>query len=281
MAGILKTVFRFGVIAGIVAGGAALFAGPDRIHALFTQVRHDVHDAIDESIQDPVVLRQQLARLQKEYPKRIAQVRGDLAELQEQIRQFEREREIARGVVELATRDLTALQEEVRPTAGQTGRDLDARLQRARIGRAQARLARARQVAALYAGRAEDADRNLEHLYQQEERLQEVLSRLEAEQAQFQAQLLQLERQVDAVARNERLIVLMRRRQRTIDEMDRYEAASLDQVRARLEAVRARQEAELEALGQSQERTSYEEQARFELEVGEGAPGGTASGEAF
>ena len=90
---------------------------------------------------------------------------------------------------------------------------------------------------------------------------------LETERSEFQAQIWQLERQVDAIARNDRLIGLMEDRKQTIDECSRYEVASLDQLHARLSEVRTRQEAELEYLAGDSQRVGYEDMARMQLDA--------------
>ena len=75
-----------------------------------------------------------------------------------------------------------------------------------------------------------------------------------------------LSRQVDAIARNERLIDLMESRNQTIEECSRYDAISLDQLTSRLAEVRSRQEAELEFLSTRRADTDYEDMARMQLD---------------
>lgn len=266
MFSILKPFFRLALIMLVVAGIAAMVAGPERVHAMAHQVKAEISDVIDSNIDDPVALRAQLRKLEKEYPERIAQVNSDLGELQMQIRDLEREKSIAQRVVLLARQDAESFhgEFETEPVAYSTASSRYAA--NAAASRAKARAAQANQVAATYAGRVEDADRDLGYLYQQAERMEEVLAQLESERAQFQAQLIQLERQVDAVARNERLISLMEKRNKTIEEMSRYEAGSLDQIQSRLAGIRNRQEAELQVLSSAQNQMSYEERAKYELE---------------
>jgi len=269
MFGLIKTLIRIGVILAVVAGGAVLIAGPDRVAAAIQQARVEVHQAIDNNIDNPVALRRQLAKLEKEYPARIKQVRRDLAELNGQIGQLEDEKSIAEQVVLLAEQDVEGLQvqfdharnaERAVQTSG--GFRPVGQLSPSRY---EARMTEARQMAIVYQAQAEDAARDLGFLYTQSARLEDLLGKLEMERTQFQAQLLQLERQVDAVARNERLIEMVERRQRTIEEVDRYEVVNLEQLQAQLHGIRTQQEAELEALSNGGSRSTYEERARMEL----------------
>lgn len=274
MAGIIKSSMRIVVISGLAVGAAAVIAGPQRVGALAKSAQTKFVTLIDANIDDPIVLRTQLRDLAAKYPERINAVRGDLAELQEQMRQIERDRAIGERVVRLADDDLATLQSML------------ARAQRARddaapgevvliafnnrnisLADAYSQATRIQQTRAAYASRAEDANRTLVYLGQQAARMQELLDKLENEHAEFQAQLWQLDQQVDAVARNDRLIAMLEQRQKTIDEHSRFEVASLEQLQSRMSQIRARQEAQFAALEQSRSRVDYEDQARRLLET--------------
>jgi hypothetical protein len=258
-----KKIIRTGVVGGVIAGAAigatVLIAGPERSAAIFDQLQDNVLQTIDSNLKDPVALRAQLRELENEYPERISGLRGDLGELQGQIHQLEREKEISERVVALAQRDLEAV-------------DADSSLALATNEnpyfhqQTQTRSRQIRQTQAVYSNRASEASHDLVYLRQQETRMLEVLAQLETEYSTFQAQLWQLERQVDAIARNERLIELMEDRQKTIDELSRFEVVSLDHMVGRLAEMRSRQEAELEMLANDQRRTDYESLAKLELD---------------
>jgi chromosome segregation ATPase len=270
--GIISKVIRTSVIAGVVGGvvvaGTIMVAGPQRSAAIFHQLREDVIQRIDCKLEDPVAMRQQLRELAQEYPEKISALRGDLAELQTQIRQLDRDRAVSQRVVALASRDIESLQ-PLLAAASATG---NGRLAAVRtegdyaIEQTKARARRIRQTQAAYSNRASEAAHDLMYLRQQEERMEDILIELQGEYEQFQTQLTQLERQVDAIERNERLISLLERRQRRIDEMSRFEASSLEHVVARLAELRSRQEAELQILASDQRRVDYESMARQELD---------------
>jgi len=269
--GIISKVIRTSVIAGVVGGvvvaGTIMVAGPQRSAAIFHQLREDVIQRIDCKLEDPVAMRQQLRELAQEYPEKISALRGDLAELQTQIRQLDRDRAVSQRVVALASRDIESLQ-PLLAAASATG---NGRLAAVRtegnyaIEQTKARARRIRQTRAAYSNRASEAAHDLMYLRQQEERMEDILIELQGEYEQFQTQLTQLERQVDAIERNERLISLLERRQRRIDEISRFEASSLEHVVSRLAELRSRQEAELQLLASDQRRVDYESMARQEL----------------
>ena len=113
MLSILKPFFRLALIMLVVAGIAAMVAGPERVHAMAHQVKTEISDVIDANIDDPVALRSQLRKLQKEYPKRIASVQADLTDLHQQIRELEREKAVAQRVVLLARQDAESFNTEI------------------------------------------------------------------------------------------------------------------------------------------------------------------------
>lgn len=273
---ILKGIFRTGLIAsvlvGAVAGATVLVAGPQRAKAVFHKVHDGVVQAIDRRIDDPTALRAQLEESARRYPQKIAQVRGDLAELNEQIDELRQERAVAERVVLLADSNLETLAPKVAQAASVRA---DGGLQRAAIAvgervysyeSAASELQRTRATRAAYLGRAESAAHDLVYLEQQQQRLEELLLKLENEYAQFQTQMMQLNRQVDAIERNERLIAQLEERQRSLDELSRFESVSLDHLTGRLTKVRAEQEARLDLLAGAEQQLDYEELARIQLE---------------
>jgi hypothetical protein len=213
--------------------------------------------------------------LAAEYPERIADVKADLAELRQQTAQLQREREVSERVVSLAEADFDQIKGLI--DRGETAlASADGHAQTVRVvfnnepldlKDAYTRATRIQQVHGAYATRVADIDRDMGYLQQQEQRLTALLGQLETEHTEFQTQMWALDRQVDQISRNERLIELMEARQVTIDENSRYSASSLDQVASRFADIRARQEAKLETLGTSTTTTNYEDRAKFDIDA--------------
>lgn len=277
----VKGLVRYGLIAGLVAGAGVVVAGPERVSALLTQTHDSIHAQIDKCVKDPVALRAQLRKLEGQYPARIAEVRGDLAELRTQIGQLNRDRDVNGRAMELAAADLNSLQSmlaKAENLRGSTNAVLTSSEENAPVfavrfagetlglDQAHSKLNAIEQHSAAFAQRVADIDRDLGYLSQQESRLSTLLDQLETEQGQFQSQLWQLDRQVDAIARNDRMIEMMSKRQNTIDKHSRYRAESLDQVNVRVADIRARQEAQLESLSKTTTANNYENRARLDLD---------------
>lgn len=280
MFGLGRTVTRVVVITALAGGGLTLLAGPERVGALFHQTRDAVNSQIDKAITDPVALRAQLRDLEATYPKRIAQVRSDLGEVRSQMAQLKREESVSQRVVEMTSRDLDTLQgmlaqaEETRTNLQQVSFDdaPERRVelvfgdQRLTIEKAYARTVEINNTRSAYASRLGDIERDMGYLTTQEERLAGLLTKLETERGEFQAQLWQLDRQVDSIARNERMIDVLSKRQASIDEQSRYKAASLDHIQAKVADIRARQEAELASLAAGAQQTDYEQKAKLDID---------------
>lgn len=271
--GITKTVVRAGVITALVGGAAVVIATPERVSAVFSQTRSSVNRAIDSKITDPVALRAQLRTLESQYPYRIQEVEGDLRELEQQMTQLRREAESSRLAARMADDDLAQMQAVISKANEARDQGL-AQVVKVRFGeerpmsldQAMTKATRVTQVRDAFAAKATDVERDLGYLDQQHDRLSDLLTQLKQERTEFQTQLFSLDRQVDAIARNERMIEIMEKRQDTIENHSRYRAASLDQVTSRLADIRSRQESKLQMYGQSTDIKNYENAAKYLLD---------------
>lgn len=272
---IFKTLFRTAVIgtalSAAVLGGTAMIVGPERVGAMADQVTNQIETHFDASLDDPVVLRRQLEKVRRQYPERIKTVRRDLASLQDEVRRLEHERAVSARVVEMVDKDLAligpALEEAKAQLASNGPRlaaiEFDGEIISLRRARTKAREIERTRTA--HAARAADAEHNLKYLQTQESRFIGLLEQLEEEQATLSAQVVQLENEVESIARNERLIAMLEARQRTLESAERFKVGSLDQLTGVLERKRTEQEAELDRLAAGVEAASYEDLAEREL----------------
>ncbi|RMH11702.1 MAG: hypothetical protein D6695_08535 [Planctomycetota bacterium] len=269
---LIKGIVRFGVISALALGTGVViaeWASPGSVHAMCGQAKNAVTRVIDHNIDDPVALRAQIRDLEAQYPKKIADVRADLAEVRDQIAQLEHEMAVSEKVVALTQADLAVLESTIEHARGVQSQNPGAIVKvtwantPVRINDAYAKANQIRQTASFHAQRVAELQTDLGYLTQQEEQLASLLTRLETEQAEFQAQLFQLDAQVDAIDRNERLISMMRDRQKTIEEHSRYQATSLDNLHRRLASIRAQQKAQLDNFANASSSRDYEAEAQF------------------
>ncbi len=272
MFGFVTKAFKVGVASAVLLGlagaGAYALLGKHRTHAVVEELQDSLLETIDAHIDNPTALRSQLRELEKEYPRRIAQVQGDLAEIRHEIADLEREVAVSERVVALADEDLERLQPQVSVQMIEGGARLSAVTLDTEIypvQEAHLRLEEIQATRAAYANRSADARHDLGYLAKQEVRLEELLAKLKGEQTEFRSQMMCISRQIDAIGRNERLIGLLERRNKTIEECDRYESASLDQINGKLAQIQSRQEAALDLLASEERATDYEDVARMQI----------------
>jgi phage shock protein A len=281
MSCIPRFVLRWGLISALALGGATLLIGPDRVAAGLACVRAKAQSVVDRAVDSPVALRRQLQHLADEYPNRIATVQGEIAEVNHQLAQFERDSEISARVVAMTTEDLTELKTLITRAEGIDGRPVYVRFDGVRFGLDQAygEARRINNVRVTYGDRVNCNEQQLELLNQQKARLVEILARLEEEYTTFETQMWQLDRQIDAIERNDRLIEMTEQLQATLATYDQWgNVGNLHQLEAKLAELQTIQEAQLATLEQKGIRYDYEKRAKYEMET-ESAPQGPPFGE--
>lgn len=263
-----RCILRWGLITGLALGGVTLLVGPDRMAAGLACVRAKAQSVVDSVSDNPLALRRQLEALGQEYPERIAKVRGEIAEVDKQIGQFSEDNEVAQRVVAMTTSDLAELRTLIVRAEQTTDRPVFIRFEGIRFDREQAmnEVKHIHQIRMNYGDRLACNAQQLDVLHQQNARLHEILNKLEDEYSTYQTQMWQLDRQIDAIERNDRLIEMTEQLQATLSGYDRWgQVGSLKQLEAKLAELRTIQDAQLETLARQGFRDRYEERARFEM----------------
>lgn len=277
MTSIPRFIIRWGLISGLALGGVTLLIGPERVSAGLAHVRAKAQSVVDLAVDNPAALRRQLDKLADEYPDRIAVVRGELAEVEHQLTQFDRDTEVAGRVVAMTTDDLGDLRTLITKAENveSNGRPVAVRFEGVRFNLDQAygEARRINHVRNTYRDRLACNVQQTSLLDQQKARLVEILSTLEDEYNTFQTQMWQLDRQIDAIERNDRMIEMTEQLQATLDSYDRWgQVGNLKQLEAKLAELHTIQEAQLQALAKRGIQNSYEERAKFELDSEMDAP---------
>jgi chromosome segregation ATPase len=277
MSFITRGILRWGLIGGLgITAVAVLF--PDAALVGLHHVRTTAQGVIDSAMDDPVALRRQLERLAEQYPDRIAEVQNELVQVNQQIEEFAHDVEISQRVVAMTTDDLTNLKtlvaraESQAQMASTARRDVVIHFQGVSfdIDEAYTEGHRINTVRGTYQDRLATDEFQLDLLREQKGRLNDILVQLEDEYNTYQAQLWQLDREIDAIQRNDKLIVLMKQQQDTLAGYEKYgKVENLKQLQGKLAELRLKQQAQLEALAKMDFRRDYEERAQLELEGGE------------
>ncbi len=266
---ITRCIFRWGLISTLALGGATLLIGPERVAAGLAQVRATAQSVVDTATDNPVVLRRQLIELAEEYPQRIAAVQGEIAEVNHEIEQFDRDSEVAARVVAMTTDDLGELKTLITRAQDVEGRPVFVRFEGVRFGLNQAydEARRIQNVRTSYGDRLSCNQQQLAVLDQQKSRLVEILVKLEDEYGTFETQMWQLDRQIDAIERNARLIEMTEQLHATLEGYDHWgKLDNLKQLQAKMAQLQAIQDAQLETLAKAGVRHNYEKRAQFELD---------------
>ncbi len=264
-----RFIVRWGIIGGLAVGGITLLVGPQRVMACIDQLRQEANSVVENLVDDPIALRRQLDDLASQYPKRIAEVRGEIARLNQQLEQFVRDERIAVRVIELTADDLSVLSDLVENAETTTVQnnakpiwfngvryDLDGAYTEGR---------RIQTVRGNYEDRLSSDHRQMELMKEQKVRLVSILEKIEHEHETYRTQLWQLDREIDAIERNDHIIVMVEQQQETLSGFDRFgSAGNLDQVRARLAEIRTVQESTILALTETGTGSDYETRARFD-----------------
>lgn len=270
---ITRSLLRWGLVGGLALGGMTLLVGPERVSAGLSMIRSKAQSCVDSAVSDPVAMRRQLEGLAKQYPDRIAEVRGEVAEVEHQLAQFSRDTEIANRVVAMATQDLGELktlvaraEESVKTTARPVAIRFSG--QKLNVEEAYNEARRINNVRGTYQDRLAADQQQVTFLTQQKDRLNEILTKLDSEYSTFQAQLWQLDRQIDAIERNGRLIELTEQQQATLASYEKFgKIGSLNQLEGKLAELRAVQEAQLQSLSKRGVHMDYENKAEAQMSL--------------
>ncbi len=265
-----RFIIRWGLIGGLAVGGITLLVGPQRVMACIDQLRQEANSVVENLVDDPVALRRQLDDLARQYPARIADIRGEVARLEQQLEQFQRDEKIAIRVIELTTVDLDVLRnlvDEAEAMSPMEDSRTSIRFEGVRydLESAYSEGRRIRAVRANYEDRLASDRRQLGLLHEQQSRLDDLLEKIEQEHETYRAQLWQLDREIDAIERNDHIIAMVEKQQKTLSGFGRFGGVgTLDQVRAKLAEIRTVQESTIIALTDNETGSDYETRARYD-----------------
>lgn len=269
-----KGLLRWGLISAAVVGGTTILVGPERVAAGFDQVRTMASHVFEDFVDDPVALRRQLQGLADQYPDRITEVRGEIAQIDIQIDQLNHDNDVADRVISLTSDDLEEIRVAVvdAEVSMEAGQKVAIRRGSFRVNIDQAR-SEARRIAGIkanYQDRLNSNDQQVSLISNQRERLSDILGQLEDEYGQFEEKLWVLDRQIDAIERNDRLITMTEEQQAILRDYEKLgKVGNLRQLESKLEELRITQEAQLQALEKHGVKSDYERRAREDIQIGD------------
>lgn len=269
---ITRCILRWGLIGGLALGGVTLLVGPERVAAGFSHLRTKAQTLVDSQISEPVALRRQLAAMADQYPERIAEVEREVAAVVAQIKSHEYDIDVAQRVVALTTDQLSQLKTLItraEAEAQATARPVALRFEGVRfnVDQAYSEARRINNVRGAFQERLTHDEQQLKFLQEQHVRLRAILDQLKTEADEFEFQLAQLDRQIESIERNERLIRLTEQQQATLESYEKFgKVGNLKQLEGKLAQLRAVQQAQMERLEKRGMYRDYENRVRFGIE---------------
>jgi chromosome segregation ATPase len=261
--------FKWAAIGTLVVVGLTALVGVTRVKTAFMSVREHLRSNVDELVDSRVALRHEVKKLQREYPKRIADLRVQLTELERDQIACERDRQVAREVVTLAEADVELLRERLASveTTGAEGDFVSVEFRSELLARDQAvaRASRIAETASSYRAQLEDLNAESEMLAAERSRLKAALAQTESEYRTFQAEVGSLMREIEAVKRKEKLVALAERQKRDQESLFEDQATALGRVKELIERRRIQLDERLKAARAFPGGNEYEARARLRL----------------
>jgi chromosome segregation ATPase len=259
-------MMRWAAISTLVVVGLVAVVGVTRVKTAFWSMREHLRHNVDELVDSRVALRHELAKLQKEYPARIADLKCQLREIDRDLAACEKDRRISEEVVTLCEADVELLRERLAENEEGGGyASVEFRSELLDHERAVARASRIAETASSYRARLGDLEQERRMLGEERGRLQTELLDLEREYRSFQAEAGSLAREIESVKRKEKLVALAEREQRDREDLFQDRATALARVKERIERRRIELDERLKAARTYPSGNEYETRARLKV----------------
>jgi septal ring factor EnvC (AmiA/AmiB activator) len=260
-----KTLKWTAVSCFLLAGAVFIF-GQARVTGALCAARDRVSEQFDDIVGQEAQIREEIRRLQAEYPKHVAELQFSLHQVDEDISELVNDCQLCTKVVALCDKDLDDVDTITVSWSPAVDDDVDMSPYETKL--AERRLTEIQQVRERYAGRKQRNEDELISLRDEHDRLASALSQIRDEQQQFETELNRLYRELDSLERNRTLIKLAERRDTM--NVSRYadSVESLRQLRAKIERTRIEQEERLNVLRMHRRNAEYEARAVYEIDNG-------------
>ncbi|MEN8150489.1 MAG: hypothetical protein ABFS86_11745 [Planctomycetota bacterium] len=264
-----RSIIKWGVIGGLGIVGLTAIVGSTRVKTAFMSVRDHIRSNVDELVDTKVALQHEVDKLQKEYPKRIAEIRVQQRSVDRDLAQCERQLHESEEVVAVALGDLEVLRDRLDRTDadadGLGAPAIEFRARRLSRGAALDRAAEAADVAKSYEDRAIDLRNERKLLFDEKARLAGERAELTQEYAKFQAEVATIGRDIDSLERKEKLVALAERRRGEREDIFADRATSLTVLKDRIASRKIELEEKLKGMNSRAGSNEYEARARLRL----------------
>jgi hypothetical protein len=265
----LGRTVRWAAVGTLVVVGLVAMVGVTRVKNAYWSVREHLASNVDDLVDSRVALRHELSKLEREYPRRIADLQSALLQVDRDLAACESDRRVSSEAVTIAENDVSLLRERLAAAdRGDDGGGFVSVEFRSEVLDREAAVTRASRIAervAYHRERFSDLGDEATLLRQERTRLAAELADLEREYRAFQAEAGSLLREIESVRRKEKLAALVERRRKQHDDLFRDGASSLALVKEKIERRRIELDTRLEAARAADTSDEYEARARLRL----------------
>jgi chromosome segregation ATPase len=264
-----KVVFVVGLCGVATVALAHVVLGKHRTHDAAKALQHMAQSEVDELIRQQSDLKEELSRLRTEYPKQIAMLRSQQAQVDRQLEGLAKEETRATDIVRLCEEDISYLEDQ-RETVGNVYADtraIEHRGSKYNASEAEQLIGRIAETRGIYVTRLDDINAERAVLEGEKDQIAIELAAVEAEQAEFEAEYQSLLREIERLKRNEELLKVAEGRRGMGCERHSEAMSTLTDVKSAVERARMEQEERLKSARVAPRSLDYETRARLlELE---------------
>ncbi|MCF6228905.1 MAG: hypothetical protein L3J82_09670 [Planctomycetes bacterium] len=261
----IKTVFIVGLCGvGTIALAHAVL-GKHRTHDAAKALQSMAQGSVDELIANQQDMRKELQKLRKEYPKQIAFMRHQIAEIDRELDVTAKSETKASDIIRLCEKDISYLQaqQSIVAESGSEARVIEHRGALYSAIETQVLVNRIEETRNIYIERATESIEQRAILVSEKEALSLELEAIRTEQAEFEAEYQSLVREIERLKRNEEMLKLTEKRRGMGSERHGHSMETLSHVKSAIERARMEQEERLKAAKIAPRNMDYETRARL------------------
>lgn len=261
----IKTVFIVGLCGvGTIALAHAVL-GKHRTHDAAKALQSMAQGSVDELIANQQDMRKELQKLRKEYPKQIAFMRHQIAEIDRELDVTAKSETKASDIIRLCEEDISYLQaqQSIVTESGSEARVIEHRGALYSAIETQVLVNRIEETRNIYIERATESIEQRAILVSEKEALSLELEAIRTEQAEFEAEYQSLVREIERLKRNEEMLKLTEKRRGMGGERHGQSMETLSHVKSAIERARMEQEERLKAAKIAPRNMDYETRARL------------------
>ena len=264
-----RRMFRWSIVGVLGVAALVSIVGLTRVKTAWWSVRDHLRSNVDQIVDTRVALQHEIKKLQREYPRRITDLRVNLTEIERDLGECEGDLVVAREALTIAESDLAVLSTKLTALdsdADGVGSDgLEFRAERLGRHEAVSRAGRISEDAAELQSRVTDLETERQLLAEERTRLRGEIAGLVREQREFEAEVGTMLREIDSLKRKEKLVEVAERRQGDGEDLFSDHASGLAVVKEKIERRKIELEERLRSIRAVHGENEYEARARVRL----------------